>query len=198
MVLAQALVLLPDFRNFPQIKRNPQRIERRAPDRSIRESAGNDDQAVGLLPAVAGALVGDVGGGRRAFEEHGALAVVARPDLQHGPGKTQPVRAVIRRHRDDLAEDLHPGAEIIARKRGVGLAPQRRRGLADGARFTLDLGFQLDRRVGEGVTPEAFIGREGGNGQCKDKRSCEASANERKHAKCLQCPSGGGPDGVCR
>ena len=74
-------------------------------------------------PAIARALVGKVGGGRRAFEQGRALAVVARPDLQDGLGKTQPICAVVRRNRDDLAEELHAGAEIVALKGGIGFAP---------------------------------------------------------------------------
>ncbi len=109
------------------------------------------------------------------------LAVVARPDLQHGLGEAQPVGAVVGRDRHDLPEDLHAAAEIVALEGGVGLAPQRGGGLGHLAGFGLDLGFELDRRIGEIVALEGLVGGDAGSGQQQDERSCEGSANEREH-----------------
>jgi hypothetical protein len=183
VILADALVLLAHLGDLAQIERNPQRIERRTPDRAIGIGARDHDQALGLFGGIPGPLIGDIGGGRRALEQQAALAVVARPDLQHGLGKTQPVRAVVGRDRHDLPEDLHAAAEIVALECGVGLAPQRRGGLRHLACLGLDLSFQLDRRVGEIIAFERLVGGDGGDGQQQDERGCNGSANERKHGK---------------
>ena len=54
-------------------------------------------------------------------------------------------------------------------------------GLVDLAGVGLDLGFELDRRVGEIIALERLVGGDGGNGQQQDERSCKGSANEREH-----------------
>ena len=61
----------------------------------------------------------------------GALAVVGRADLQDGAGEPQPVGAVVGRHRDDLPEQHHAAAKVVALERGVGLAAQLRQRLGD-------------------------------------------------------------------
>src|SRR5205807_7631842 len=76
MILADTLVLLTDLRHLPQFKRDAQRVERRTPHRSIGIGARDNDQALGLLDAVTGALIGDVGGGRCALEQEATLAIV--------------------------------------------------------------------------------------------------------------------------
>ena len=62
-----------------------------------------------------------------------------------------------RRHHHDLAEKLQAGAEIVALEGGVGVAPQRRGRAGDRAGLGLDLGFELDRRVGEIVALERLL-----------------------------------------
>ena len=181
VILAQALVLLPHLGDLAQIERDAQRVERRTPHRAIGVGAREHHQALGLLGGSSGALIGDIGGGRRALEQQAFLAIVARPDLQHRPGQTQPVRAVIGRDRHDLPEDLHAAAEVVALEGGVGLAPQRGGRLARLAGVGLDLGFELDRRIGEVIALEGLVGGDGGNGQQQDERSCKGSANERRH-----------------
>ena len=81
-------------------------------------------QAVGFGVAPVRALIGDVGGGRAAIEQQRALAIVARPDLQHGAREAQPVRGIGGRHGDELAEHGHAGAEIVLLEGGIGVAPQ--------------------------------------------------------------------------
>ncbi len=109
------------------------RVERRTPERAVGVAARHDQQALGLLGRQLGALVGDVGGGGGALEQRRAFAVVARPDLQHGLGEAQPVRAVVGRDHRDLAEDLQAAAEIVALEGRVRLAPQRGGGCASPA-----------------------------------------------------------------
>ena len=123
MVFADAFVLLTDLRHFAQLKSDAKGIQCGAPRRAIRVGARDDNQAFGFLAAIASALVGKIAGCRRAFEQSRALAVVARPYLQDGLGKAKPICAVVRRNRDDLAEELHAGAEIVALKGGIGFAP---------------------------------------------------------------------------
>ena len=198
VLLPQALVLLPHLGDFTQVERDAQRVERRTPDRAIRICAREQDQAIGLLAAVAGALVGEIGGGRRALEQRSALVVRARPDAQDGPGNAQPARAVAGRDRHDLPENLQSAADIVALKGGIGLAlehgerPGRRTG------FGLDLGFELDGRGGEVVTLERFVGGNGGNGQQQNERGCAGSANEREHGETSDARRRGIPSGTQR
>ena len=181
VILAHALVLLAHLGDLAQIERNPQRVERRPPDRAITKAAPHHDEAFCLLARIARALIGDIGGGRGALEQQGLLAIIARTDLQNGLGQPEPVRAVVGRDRHDLSEDLHAAAEVVALEGGIRFAPQRRGGFRHLTRFALDLGFQLDRRIGEIIAPERFVGGNGGDGQQQNERGCAGSANEREH-----------------
>ncbi len=106
VILAHALVLLTDVGDLPEIKREPHRVERGTPELAVGEAARHDQQGGRLLCRRLGALVGDVGGGRGAFEQRRPLADIARPDLQHGLRDAQPVGAVLGRDHGDSAEDL--------------------------------------------------------------------------------------------
>ncbi len=192
VVLAQALVLLPHVGDLAHVERDPQRVERRAPQGTVGIAARDHHQAVRLLGGVAGAaLVGDVSGGSGALQELRLLAIVARPHLHFRLGEPQPVGAVVGRDHGELPEDLHAAAEIVALERGVGLAPQGLRRLGDLAGLALDLGFELDGRVDEVVALERLVGGNGWNGQQQDERGCSGSANEREHGVFLQFPLGG-------
>src|SRR6185295_15304648 len=83
----------------------------------------------------------------------------------------------------DLAEQLHAGAEVVAREGGVGLTLQGSRGLGDLAGLGLDLRFELDRRVGEVIALVGFVGGDGGGGERQDERSGENTAGEREHGE---------------
>ena len=179
--LAQALVLLTHVGDLAQLERDAQRVERRPPHRAIGIAATEHQQALGLLAGIAGALIGEIGGGGGALEQQGAFAVIARTDLQNGLCEPEPVGAVVGRDRHDLSENLHAAAEIVALESGVGFAPQRGGGLGHLACFGLDLGFQLDRRVGEIIALERLVGGDGGDAEQHDERGCKRSANERGH-----------------
>ncbi len=184
VVLAHPLVLLAHLRDFAQVERNAQRIERRTPHRAIGIAARNHHQAVGFLARIAGAaLIGDVGGRRRALEQQGALAIVARTDLQHGFRQSQPVRAVVGRDHHDLPEQLQAAAEVVALEGRVRFPPQRRGGLGDLAGLGLDLRFELDRRVGQIVALEGLVGGNGGNGQQQYDRGGKNTAGKREHGE---------------
>ena len=181
VILAEALVLLAHLGDLAQVERDAQRVERRTPDRAIAKAAPDHDQAFGLLARIARALIGDIGGGGGALEQQRLLAVIARTDLQNGLGQPEPVRAVVGCDRHDLTQDLHAAAEVVALEGGIRFAPQRCGGLRHLARFGLDLGFQFDRRIGEIIALERFVGGDGGDGQQQDERGCIGSANEREH-----------------
>ena len=127
VLAAQAFILAAQIGGLADLEREPHRIERAAPLLAVGERAAEHAETVGLLAAVLRALIGDVSRGRGAIEQQRALAVVARPDLQHGAGKAEPVRAVVRRGGDELAEHDHAGAEILLLEGGVGVAAQLRR-----------------------------------------------------------------------
>ena len=149
MLLAQALVLLPHLGDLAQLERDAQRIERRTPERAIGISACDQDEAFRLLAGIAGALIGDVGGGRRALEQRLALLVGAGTDAQNHAGETQPVGAIMGCDDDDLPENLQPAAEVAALEGVVGLSPQRGERLGHRAGFGLDplkVGLEPDKQ----------------------------------------------------
>ena len=148
MLIAQRFVGLADVRDLAQVERETIRIERRAPLLAFREGAAEELKRVRFLAGIAGALIGDVGRGRRTLEEVDALAVVVRADLQDRTGQPQPVARLARRDRDDLRQGLHSGAEVALRKRRFGLGAQRRNRLRDLTGFGLDLRLQSDGAIG--------------------------------------------------
>ena len=95
--------------------------------------------------------------------------------------------------RDDLAEQHHAAAEVVFLEGGVGLAAQLRERLGGLAGVGLDLGFELDRGVGELGSLEGFVGgtrRNGtqGNGRKGDERGNEADAEWREHGLVSSSP----------
>ena len=179
MFAAQALVFLAHLRDFPQLERDAQRIERRSPQRTIGIAARDHHQAFGFLRAVARALVRDVGGGGCALEEERAFVVIAGPDLQDCLGKPQPEGAVLGRDRNELAKELHPGAEVVAREGRIDLAPEDGRGLRDLTRIRLDLGFELDCGV---VEVGALVGLVGGKARCEEQNESSQLRQQRGRA----------------
>jgi len=72
-----------------------------------------------------------------------------------------------------LPEDLQAGPEIAAFEGGVGVGFQCRVGFGDRPGFALDLGFQLDCRIGQIVAFEGFIRR--------------LRRDEAKRQRCAKC-----------
>ena len=116
-------------------------------------------QRIGLLAGIAGALIGDVSRGRGTFQKEGLLGAVGGLDLENGAGEPEPVGAVLRRGGGDLPEDLQAGPEIAAFEGRVGVGSQRCPRFGDRSGFALDLGLQLDRRIGQIVTFEGLVRR---------------------------------------
>ena len=86
----------------------------------------------------------------------------------------------------DLPEDLQAGAEIGALEGGVGVGPQRRGGFGDRPRLALDLGLQLDGRIGEIVALEGLV-RGLRRDQAKRQRGanhCGANQTDHDGAPC--------------
>ncbi len=177
MLIAQLLIALPHVRHFAQIEREPVRIERRTPQLALREGAAEQHQRVRLLAGITGALIRDVGGGGGALEEVGALAVVGRADLQDGARQAQPVAGFARRHRHDLRQGLHAGAEIALGKGGFRLAAQRCDRLCDLSGLGLDLGFEPDRAVCQVGSLEWLVGGKCGERDESDERGGKAGAD---------------------
>src|SRR5262249_62083150 len=146
------------------------RIERRTPELAVGIGARDHDQTLGLFGGVAGALVGDVGGGGGGLEQQGLLGVIAGAQLPQVSGEPQPGYATVGRDRDDLPEDPHAAAVVAALEGGVDLAPQRGNGFGHLPRFGLDLGFQFDRRVGEIGAFERLVSGGGGGRQQQAQR----------------------------
>ncbi len=182
---AQPLVLAAQVGALAQFEREPQGVERRAPSFAVSEGLAEQRQAVGFQVAVAGALVGDIGGGRRTIEQQCAFAVVARENLQHGARQAQPVRRVGRRHGDELAEHGHAGAKVFLLKGQVGIMPQSGGRFGHRAGIAFDLSLELDRRVVEIAAFENLVGgqrRNNGKGyQRCDKSAGKPGADGREH-----------------
>ncbi len=158
-LVAQLLVLAADVGDLAQVERHAQRIQRRAPQLAVVHGAAEHRQRFRLLAAVAGALVGDVGGGRSALEQEGLLAVVGGADLEDRPGQAQPVAAVARCDGRDLTYQLQSGSEVIAPESGIDVGPELLGGLCDRPGFGLDLGLQADCGVRQIVAFEGLVGR---------------------------------------
>jgi hypothetical protein len=71
--VAQLLILAADVGDLAQVQRQPQRIQRRAPQLAVGQRAAEHGQRLGLLAGIAGALIGDVGGCRGALEQEGGF-----------------------------------------------------------------------------------------------------------------------------
>src|SRR5262249_37231486 len=126
----------------------------RTPDLAIDIGARDHDQTLRLFGGIAGTLIGDVGGSGGALEQQVLFGVIAGADLPQFPGDAQPGYSTVGRDRDELPEDPHAAAVVAALEGRVDLAPQLGNGFRYLARFGFDLGFELDRRVGEIVAFE--------------------------------------------
>ena len=169
--------------DLAELEREPH--AHRAPARhilAVGERAAEEREAVGFLAAVLRALIGDVGGGRGAIEQQRALAVVARPDLQHWAGKPQPVRAVVRARwrrsgRAPACRCGSPSSGRRHRRRGA-IAPA---GLRHRAGIALDLRLELDRRLVELLALECLVGGKRRESRKGEERGGKAGADARKH-----------------
>ncbi len=197
MVLAHLLVQRAGVGHLAQLERQPQRVERGPPDAALAVAPAEHGEAVGLLVAAAGALVGDVGGGRGALHQLAALALVRRPQQHGGAGEAKPACAFVRGGGDDLAEQHHAVADVVSLEGRVGVAAKLRQRLCGGARVGLDLGFEIDRGGVEVGPLERLAGGGGrerakGNGRKGDERGKKAGAGARNHGRYPPCPGGRG------
>ena len=181
VLLAQLFVLSAHIGDLAQLEREPQRVERRPPHLALTERIAEKGQAVRFLGADRGPLVGDVGGGRGAFEQELALVVVGGTDLHDRARQAQPGGAVGRRRGNDLAQERHAGAEIVFGKGGVGIAADLRHRLGRGSRIRLDLCLELDRAIGQVGVLERLVGGSRGERRKDEQRGGKAGANERYH-----------------
>jgi len=178
-VLVAHLFILPaHVGDFAQVEREPKRIERRTPQLALGHCAAEYGKRVGLLRGIAGALIGDVGGGRGALEQKGLLAAVRGPNLENSAGQPQPVGAVVGRRGGDLPQNLQAVAEIAAFEGGIGIGSQASPRPGNRSGFALDLGFQLDRRIGQIVAPEGLIRRLCGD-EAKRQRAQSVAARTK-------------------
>ena len=122
ILVAQLFILATDVGDLAHIERHPQRIQRRPPQLAFGQGPAEHGERIRLVASVSGALVGEIGRGRGAFQEEGLLARIGGPDLEDGAGEPQPVATILRRGGGDLPEDLQAGAEVVALEGGVGVA----------------------------------------------------------------------------
>ena len=172
VLVAHLLVLAADLGDLAHVERQPQRIQRRTPQLALGHRPAQHGQRIGLLACVAGALIGDVGRGRGALVQESLFAGTGGADLEDGFGESQPVGAVLGRGGGDLAEDLQADAEVGAPEGGVGVVAQRRGGFGDRPRLALDLGLQLDGRIGQIVALERLV-----RGACRRQAKRQRGAN---------------------
>ena len=83
---AQRFVLRPQACAFARGQCDPHGVERGTIKLAFGKHVAEHGEAVGLLVGGVGALVGDIGGGRGAIEEEGALDPATRP---RSPGGTR-------------------------------------------------------------------------------------------------------------
>ena len=116
VLVAQLLVGLAHIRDFAQVEREAVGVERRTPQLAVGEGAAEQHERVGFLAGVAGALIGDIGGGRGALEEvvrslssAGRICRIVRASRSQLPASRGATD-------DDLRQHLHAGAEIALLK----------------------------------------------------------------------------------
>jgi len=186
-LITQPLILAAHVSDLVRFKGEPQRIERRAPQFTLRKERAEQRETGGFLIAVAGTLIGDIGRIRGALQERRALLVIGRTDLLDGAGEPQPGRRVVRRRCYNLAKERHAAAEIVLGKSSIGVLPDLHDRLSWRSSVGLDLGLERNRAVGKIAVPERLVrgGRgKGRNGQaCGRYRSHKASADQRNHRK---------------
>ena len=192
-LVAQLFVLPADVGDLAQLQRQPQRIERRAPQLAVGHRAAEHGQGFRLLAGIAGALIGDIGRGRGALQQEGRFGRGRRADLEDRLGQPQPVGAVFRRSCHDLAERGQSGAGIVAPERGVGIAAQCRRRLRDRPGLALDLRFQLDGGIVEVIAPECLVGGHSLHHPDHQSRAKADGANQNNHRK---LPARTRPNGI--
>ena len=158
VLLAQSFVLPAHVRDFAQFKRQPQRVERRPPHLALGQHVAEKRKTVRLFGAAGGALIGDIGRRGSALEQELFLVVVGRADLHDRAREAQPRGAVVRRRRDDLAEQRHAGAKVVLGERRVGIAPDLRQRFCRRTGIRLDLRFERDRSIGEVAVLERLFG----------------------------------------
>ena len=78
-------------------------------------------------------------------------------------------------------EDLQPGAEIGALEGGIGIGAQGRGDLGDRPGLALDLGFQLDRGIGEIVALEGLVRRQRRDEAKRQRGANCCGANQTDH-----------------
>ena len=181
MLAAQPLILPAQIGALADVERKPHGIERAPPQLAVGQRAAKHCQTVGFLAAILRALIGDIGGGRGAVEQERALAIVARLDLQHRAGQPQPVRGVVRRGGDELAEHHHAVAEIRLAEGGIGVAAQLRRRFGHLTGVAFDLCLKLDCRFVELLALKGLVGGKGRQHGKGEQRSGKAGADARKH-----------------
>ena len=94
---------------------------------------------------------------------------------------SEPIGAVFGRGGGDLPEDLQAHPEVGPPEGDVGVVAQRRGGFGDRPRLALDLGFQLDGRIGQFVALERLV-RGPGRRQAKRQRGANhCGANQTDH-----------------
>ena len=181
VLVPHLFVLAAHVGDVAQRKRLSQRVERRTPLRAIGVASPDQDERVGLLVAVRGALVGDVGGGRRALEDRGAFALVGRPRLQDGAGEAQPVRCIGRRDRCDLSERVQGGVLVPAQDRCIGVAAECGERFRHRPGIGLDLSLRARGGFDKVVAVIGFVGGKGGKEREQQQRSRQAGAERREH-----------------
>ena len=141
--LAQPFVLSAHVGDLAQIEREPQRIERRAPQLALASVLPSNARlsASSARPLCAGRRYRprsrrDRAAGLRSSSWRDGSAARCAPGAASG--------ASVGADGDELAEHRHAGAEIVFLKGGIGVAPDLRRRLGRRAGVVFDLRLELD------------------------------------------------------
>ena len=181
VLVAHFLVLAADLGDLAHVERQPQAIQRRPPQLSFGHRPAQHSQRVSFLSGVAGALIGDIGGGRGPLQKEGLLARTGRTDLEHCLGQPQPVGAVLGRGGGDLADDLQAGPEVETPEGGIRIGSQRRGRLGNRACLALDLGLQLHGGISEIIAFEGLVRGQRRHQAKRHRGANDNGANQTDH-----------------
>ena len=87
MLVAHLFILAAHLGDFAQIEREPQAIQCRPPQLAFGHRAAEHGERFRLFAGIAGALIGDIGGGRGALPQKGLLAGIPRRNLKDDAGQ---------------------------------------------------------------------------------------------------------------
>ena len=148
---------------------------------SLAISGGEHGKGIGFAQRIGGDLVGDVSGGGRLLVARAAVVFLGLRNAEPKIGEAAPSLAILRRGGDDLGVEGSGAGQIVGTGGGFRRAFHFGDRLLNRARLFLQLRFQGDCGVVEGLVAKVVLGRSKGSGDKKNERGDEAGSDICAH-----------------